>query len=449
MTDKEMDIMNNKAPRTYEEVLSYIESIPKFTTKNTLDVTRAYLRLLGSPEKGPRVIHVAGTNGKGSVSAYLAKILQKAGYTTGLFISPHLVDIRERMSIDGEMVSKEEFFDLFGRIFSICGREGLPHPAYFEFLYLMAMVWFSEKKPDFLVLETGLGGRLDATNAGEKKDLTVITRIGIDHTQYLGTTLSEIAFEKAGILRSGVPLICLEEPSSAFSVIRKRAEETGAPLYSVGPSAWSGSKVNAKGIDFSFCGLYHGKGNDNEDTMGSVRALLPTHGLYQMENASLASAAALVLGISPSVITEGLEETFWPGRMEEICPGVFLDGGHNADGIRAFLSSAGALTPGPGGKRILLFSVVSDKDYRAMLRMIFEAGIFDVIRAVPMPGARALKREALEETVKDLQRDFPASCARVEQGSVEEAFDALLKEKHKEDLLFVSGSLYLVGILKG
>jgi dihydrofolate synthase/folylpolyglutamate synthase len=183
--------------------------------------------------------------------------------------------------------------------------------------------------------------------------------------------------------------------------------------------------------------------------MGSVRALLPTHGLYQMENASLASAAALVLGISPSVITEGLEETFWPGRMEEICPGVFLDGGHNADGIRAFLSSAGALTPGPGGKRILLFSVVSDKDYRAMLRMIFEAGIFDVIRAVPMEGARALKREALEETVGELQRDFPASCARVEKGSVEEAFDALLKEKHKEDLLFVSGSLYLVGILKG
>ena len=449
MTDKEMDIMNNKAPSTYEEVLSYIESIPKFTTKNTLDVTKSYLRLLGSPEKGPRIIHVAGTNGKGSVSAYLAKILQKAGYSAGLFISPHLVDIRERMSIDGEMVSKEEFFDLFGRIFSICGREGLPHPAYFEFLYLMAMVWFSEKKPDFLVLETGLGGRLDATNAGEKKDLTVITRIGIDHTQYLGTTLSEIAFEKAGILRSGVPLVCLEEPSSAFSVIRERAKETGAPLYSVGPSAWSGSKVNAKGIDFSFCGLYHGKGNDNEDTMGSVRALLPTHGLYQMENASLASAAALVLGISPSVIERGLEETFWPGRMEEICPGVFLDGGHNADGIRAFLSSAGALAPGPGGKRILLFSVVSDKDYRAMLRMIFEAGIFDVIRAVPMPGARALKREALEETVKYLQRDFPASCAHVEQGSVEEAFDALLKEKHKEDLLFVSGSLYLVGILKG
>jgi dihydrofolate synthase/folylpolyglutamate synthase len=449
MTDKEMDKVITEAPRSYEEVLSYIESIPKFTSKNTLDVTRAYLRLLGSPEKGQRVIHVAGTNGKGSVSSYLAKILQKAGYTAGLFISPHLVDIRERMSIDGEMVSKDEFFDLFNRILSVCGKEGLPHPAYFEFLYLMAMVWFSEKKPDFLVLETGLGGRLDATNAGEKKDLTVITRIGIDHTQYLGTTLSEIAFEKAGILRSGVPLICLEEPSEAFCVIKKRAKETGAPLYSVASSAWSGSKVDAKGIDFSFCGIYHGKGNDNEDTMGSVRALLPTHGLYQMENASLASAAALVLGISPSVTARGLEETFWPGRMEEIRPGVFLDGGHNADGIRAFLSSAGALSPGQGGKRILLFSVVSDKDYRAMLRRIFEAGIFDVIRAVPMPGARALKREALEETVEELRKEFPAACACVEKGSVEEAFDALLNQKRKEDLLFVSGSLYLVGMLKG
>ena len=436
-------------PQSYEEAVSYIESIPKFTTKNTLEVTRAYLRILGSPEEGLRVIHVAGTNGKGSVSAYLSKILQKAGYTTGLFISPHLVDIRERMSIGGEMVSKEEFFDLFGRILSVCGREGLPHPAYFEFLYLMAMVWFSEKKPDFLVLETGLGGRLDATNAGEKKDLTVITRIGIDHTQYLGTTLSEIAFEKAGILRSGVPLICLEEPSPAFSVIRERARETGSPLYSVGPSDWSESKVVAKGIDFSFCGLYHGRGNDNEDTMGSLRALLPTHGLYQMENASLASAAALVLGIAPSYIEEGLAETFWPGRMEEISPGVFLDGGHNADGIRAFLASAGALAPGPGGRRILLFSVVADKDYGEMLRKIFSSGVFDVIRAVPMPGARALKREVLEETVKDLKQEFPAACARVEKGSVREAFEGILKEKNEEDLLFVSGSLYLIGMLKG
>lgn len=433
----------------YEETIAYIHNAYWKGTKDGLSRTRELLSLLGDPQDGLKFIHVAGTNGKGSVSSYLAKILQKAGYTAGLFISPHLVDIRERMSIDGEMVSKEEFLDLFNRILSVCGKEGLPHPAYFEFLYLMAMVWFSEKKPDFLVLETGLGGRLDATNAGEKKDLTVITRIGIDHTQYLGTTLSEIAFEKAGILRSGVPLICLEEPSDAFSVIRKRARETGAPLYSVASSAWSGSKVDAKGIDFSFCGIYHGKGNDNEDTMGSVRALLPTHGLYQMENASLASAAALVLGISPSVTARGLEETFWPGRMEEIRPGVFLDGGHNADGIRAFLSSAGALSPGRGGKRILLFSVVSDKDYRAMLRRIFEAGIFDVIRAVPMPGARALKREALEETVEELRKEFPTACACVEKGSVEEVFDALLNQKRKEDLLFVSGSLYLVGMLKG
>ena len=236
-----MDHFSKKASYSYEEALSYIESIPKFTSKNTLEVTRAYLELLGSPEKGQRVIHAAGTNGKGSVCAYLSKILQTAGYSAGLFISPHLVDIRERMSLDGEMVSKEEFFDLFHRILSVCGREGLPHPAYFEFLYLMAMVWFSEKKPDFLVLETGLGGRLDATNAGEKKEMTVITRIGIDHTQYLGTTLSEIASEKAGILRPGVPLVCLEEPPEAFSVIRARAVEIGAPLYPIAPSAWSGS----------------------------------------------------------------------------------------------------------------------------------------------------------------------------------------------------------------
>lgn len=183
--------------------------------------------------------------------------------------------------------------------------------------------------------------------------------------------------------------------------------------------------------------------------MGSVRSVLPTHGLYQVENASLACAAALSLGLSPSVIREGLGQTYWPGRMEEIAPGVFLDGGHNADGIRAFLSSAAALSPGEGGKKRLLFSVVSDKDYREMLRMIFASGIFDEIRSVPMPGARALKREALEETVEDLKKEYPAVCAPVEKESVREAFDRLLREKHEEDLLFVSGSLYLIGILKG
>ena len=183
--------------------------------------------------------------------------------------------------------------------------------------------------------------------------------------------------------------------------------------------------------------------------MGSVRALLPTHGLYQMENASLASEAALLLGIAPSVIGEGLEKTYWPGRMEEIFPGVFLDGGHNADGISAFLSSAGALAPGEGGKKRLLFSVVADKDYKEMLRMIFASGIFDQILAVPMPGARALKRQALEETAESLKKEYPSVCVSVGKESVEEAFAALLKEKRKEDLLFVSGSLYLIGMLKG
>lgn len=431
----------------YEEALDYIESIPKFTSKNTLEVTRAYLRLLGSPEKGLSVIHVAGTNGKGSVCAYLSRILREAGRRTGLFISPHLTDIRERMSIDGDYIGKDQFLELYELVRHTAGREGLPHPAYFEFLYLMAMVWFGRTRPEYVILETGLGGRLDATNAGEEKILSVITRIGIDHTQYLGNTHEEIAFEKAGILREGVPALCLKEPGEALSVIRDRALSLGAPLTVVGPGDWKGSKVVAEGIDFSFHHRYHGKGTNNADILPTVHALLPTHGLYQVENASLASAAAQLLGIPAEQIEKGLQDTFWPGRMEMVRPGIYLDGGHNPDGIRAFLSSALALQTGPGGRKLLLFSVVADKDYRQMLRMILSEGIFSEIRAVPMPGKRALDADGLRRALKSLEGDVPGAEALVDPGPVEDAFDRIVRIKRDEDLLFVSGSLYLVGML--
>ncbi len=432
----------------YEEALDYIASIPKFTSKNTLEVTRAYLALLGSPEKDLRVIHVAGTNGKGSVCAYLDRILREAGFRTGLFISPHLEDIRERMSIDGDYISKEAFLDLFALVRSAAGREGLPHPAYFEFLYLMAMVWFSREKPDFVILETGLGGRLDATNAGEDKVLSVITRIGIDHTQYLGTTTGQIAFEKAGILRSAVPAVCLSDPAEALEVIRERAKSLGAPLSVVSPEDFAASKVVAEGIDFSFHHRYHGKGTNNADILRTLRAKLPTCGLYQVENASLAAAAAFLLGLDGEIIQKGLEKTSWPGRMERVLPGVYLDGGHNPDGIRAFLQSAAALQTGPGGKKRLLFSVVADKDYREMLRMILSAGVFDEIRAVPMPGYRALSAEGLGEVLEELKEEFPEAPAFLDPGPVEEAFDRMTASKKEEDLLFAAGSLYLVGMLR-
>ena len=215
------------------EAEDYLDSTPRFTNKSSLENIRKYLARFGNPERGLRIVHVAGTNGKGSVCAQIASCLREAGLSTGLFISPHLSVIRERISLDGEMIPEEEFLALFSEVKQECLRaaeEGLPHLLYFEMLFMMAMLWFSEKRPDYVILETGLGGRLDATNAVEEKEVTVITRIGLDHTALLGNTEALIAQEKAGILRRNCPAVFLTEPEDAYKAILEKAGEVCAPV---------------------------------------------------------------------------------------------------------------------------------------------------------------------------------------------------------------------------
>ena len=194
----------------YEEAVAYIEDIPRFTTKNSLDHTRECMRRLGHPQKKFRVIHVAGTNGKGSVCAYLDSMLRAGGYKVGLFTSPHLVKINERFKINGEMISDERFVKAFEEVQKIIKKaqeDGLDHPSYFETLFLMGMVVFKEADVDYVVLETGLGGRLDATNTVDHPLACIITSISLDHVEYLGDTIGKIAGEKAGIIKPQVPVI--------------------------------------------------------------------------------------------------------------------------------------------------------------------------------------------------------------------------------------------------
>ena len=202
--DKVVVILN------YRQAVDYIEQIPKFTEKHPLEHTKEMLRRLGNPQNHFRVIHVAGTNGKGSVCAYLASMLKQGGYRTGLFTSPHLVTINERFQINGEMISDQQFLKTFLHVKEVIDQavsEGIGHPSYFETLFLMGMEIFREAQVDYLVLETGLGGRLDATNSVEKPLACIITSISLDHMEYLGNTVSEIAGEKAGIIKPGVPVI--------------------------------------------------------------------------------------------------------------------------------------------------------------------------------------------------------------------------------------------------
>lgn len=440
--------------QSYTEAVAYIERIPRFAVKSSPETTRIWLDLLGEPDRGQRIVHVAGTNGKGSVCSYLAHILREAGYSVGLFTSPHLTDIRERMEVDERKISEEAFAAEFGKVRELVrGHEELPHPAYFEFLFLMAMDWFQRQMPDYLILETGMGGRLDATNTVLSKEMTVITRIAMDHMQYLGDTIPKIAAEKAGILRAGTPAVFLEEPSEAFRTILQRAVAIGAPAYTVASKTFTKSGVSHGGVDFSFCTRYD----------YTLRARLHTPALYQAENAALAAEAALILNqrihergdraLTQSAICRGLERAQWPGRMEEILPGVWLDGAHNPDGFRAFLESVRRSTESrTQGRRFLLFSSVRDKQYREELQMIVRSALFTDLVAVPMQGSRALTRRELEEAAEE-QTQTGGTLRFHEVSGAEEAAEKYVCGRDPEDAVYIAGSLYLVGecraLLKG
>ena len=437
---------HNETGINMKEAERYLDSTPRFTKKSSLENLKKYLERFGHPERGLKIVHVAGTNGKGSVCAQIASCLREAGFRTGLFISPHLSVIRERISLDGEMIPEDDFLALFNRVKEEClsaGEEGLPHLLYFEMLFMMALLWFSEKKPDYVVLETGLGGRLDATNAVEKKEAAVITRIGLDHTALLGNSEAEIAGEKAGILRENCPAVFLTEPGEAYEVILEKAREVCALVFEVSPDMWKVERVDDNGIDFSLDSRYD----------KNLRITLRGGALYQCENVSLAATACGILlrkegRYDPGIIERGIEKCFWPGRMEEILPGVWIDGAHNPDGIRAFLESARGIRDRKdhrdNGRMILLFSCVSDKDYSKELEMICRSGVFTDLVAVPMAGKRALDAYSLRQYMNR----YSSGMKIHESGSVKEAVERFIICRNASDRVFAAGSLYLIGEMR-
>ena len=213
----------------------YLLAIPLWTKKkNTLDEVRHFLKELGNPDEQLRIIHVAGTNGKGSVCADLTAMLMEAGYHVGTFVSPHLTDVTERFLVDGVPVEEAGFSESFARVKAVTDRltsEGYAHPTFFEFVFLMAMDLYGRRKPDFVVLETGLGGRLDTTNVIRHPLACVITSISLDHTQYLGDTVELIAAEKAGIIKPGVPVVYDNNDRAAGAVIAEAADRLGSAAY--------------------------------------------------------------------------------------------------------------------------------------------------------------------------------------------------------------------------
>ncbi len=430
--------MERREIAAYDQAVEYLLDIPRFTGKHSLEETRAHLGRLGYPDRGLNIIHVAGTNGKGSVCAYLRSILEEAGYSVCAFTSPHLTDIRERFLVRGHMVDRETFLRAFLAVYdsldweALTGGEGY-HPTFFEYLFFMAMFIFKEAGGDYCILETGLGGRLDATNAVEKKKLAVITRIGLDHMEYLGDTMEKIAEEKAGIMRPGVALVYADTREASSGVFRKKGEEIGAKLYALSKKDYIFSEFKNKNIDFSLHTEYY----------GYISLNLRTIARYQMENASLAVRAIEVLDggrtVSACHIKRGLANCFWQGRMEEVRPEVYVDGAHNEDGIRAFLETVRG--DGVTGGRTLLFSAVRDKEYVKMARMLALSGLFEDIAIAPLKSGRRAEAERLAEAFEHCPR-----CAYCLYGSSAEAFRSLLAGQ--KGRVYIVGSLYLVGEIK-
>ena len=413
----------------------YLLAIPLWTKKkNTLDEVRHFLKELGNPDEQLRIIHVAGTNGKGSVCADLTAMLMEAGYHVGTFVSPHLTDVTERFLVDGVPVEEAGFSESFARVKAVTDRltaEGYAHPTFFEFVFLMAMDLYGRRKPDFVVLETGLGGRLDTTNVIRHPLACVITSISLDHTQYLGDTVELIAAEKAGIIKPGIPVVYDNNDRAAGSVIAAAADRLGSAAY----------------------------GLTAEDSCRGVSFAAP----YQAMNAALAVKVLEILeieGVNAEVCRKALASVHWTGRMQQVAPDVWVDGAHNPGGIRAFIQAVkaqnglavqekqSAQQPDQGEQNAadmhpqiqLLFAAVSDKDYHEMIRLLCTELSPERVTVVQLKSERGLQADALARQFED------AGCSHVTAfDSTKDALKHVLSEKKEGDHLYMVGSLYLIG----
>lgn len=391
------------------------------TAKLGLDRIAAVLDTLGRPQDRVPIVHVAGTNGKGSVCAMIESGLRAAGATTGLFTSPHLAEPTERIRLDAVPVSAAEFAAAFDEVHAAVerlvtsGRIDL-HTTYFETVTAMALLVFS-RRAQRVVLEVGLGGRLDATNV-VAPELAVITPIDFDHEQYLGRSLEAIAGEKAGILKPGVPAVFAGQRPEARAVLDARAAGLGIPVVRAADAALANVELNARGSRFTVDGLAFE---------------CPLAGEHQVGNAVTAICALRALGIPERAIEAGIAATRWPGRLERIAeaPEIVVDGAHNPAGARAL---AAYLDRFYGGRRVvLIFGAMRDKAVDEIAGILFPRAA-EVILTAPQQ-TRALAPEALRNAV-----DHPN--ARV-AATVAEAL-SLARERSADSAIFVTGSLFLV-----
>lgn len=421
----------------YDEALGWIHSTYRFGSQLGLERISVLLDLLGRPHDSGQFVHIAGTNGKGSVTSMVASILTEAGYRTGTYTSPHLEDFRERIRLDGRKIGKEEVAELVSRIqtqVEKMTRSGHPHPTEFEIVTAMAFVYFKESGCDWVSLEVGLGGRFDATNVVTPA-VSVITPVSLDHTDRLGNTLGEIAFEKAGIIKPGVPVVAAPQAPEALTVILDRARALGCRVVLVGEDiSWRVEAESIRGQEIQVLA--------RETELG--RLFVPLAGPHQAVNAVTAVAAARVLAdlgleIGWETIKAGIARTRWPGRLEVVSerPLIILDGAHNPGGATALVRSLHLIAR---RKIISVVGMLKDKDYRKVLSQVLP--FCDVVVATSPVSERALDAGTLAEEARKYCSDVTVS------GNVKDALELALEQASSEDAVLIWGSLYLVGAVR-
>ncbi len=383
-----MENRNSHAVMTYVEALAYMNGLAGFGMMLGLTRIEKLVEVLGHPEADLKIIHIAGTNGKGSVGAFLAAILRAAGYKTGRFVSPAVFDYRERIQVDGEFISKEDFARCTAQLRQACATlsaMGIEQPTQFEMDTAMAFLHFKQTGCDYVILEVGLGGRMDSTNVIRSSLMSVITSIGLDHTKVLGDTLEEIAGEKAGIIKTGQFVVTAPQADGVMEVLRRQCETAGAHLVMADVPVLETSLPD----EFSQAFTY------KEEEHLKINML----GLYQPKNAAVALEAAQVLRqeygveLTKAHMARGLMEARWPGRFEILSrqPYIVVDGAHNPDGARMLAASVKRWF---AGRRILLLmGVFSDKDYKNILEIMSQCG--NTIITHKPEGPRGLDAGAL------------------------------------------------------
>ena len=408
---------------TYSEAVRRLYALGNevSTAKLGLDRIATLLRRLGAPQSACRYVHVAGTNGKGSVSAMVEAGLRAAGVRTALYTSPHLMEPLERIQIAGTPVSPDQFAEAFVEVHDTAVRmmaagEIDLHPTYFECLTAMAFLLFRACGVEVAVLEVGLGGRLDATNV-IAPELCVITPVDYDHQDFLGHRIEQIAAEKAGILKPGVPAVFARQSAPAMRVLERRAAELGVPFVCAGDAGVSGVRITASGSSF---------------LLGSERVECPLAGEHQVGNATVAALALRKLGYSAA----GIAATRWPGRLERVAqrPDIILDGAHNLAGVRAL---AAYIRRFYAGREIrLVYGVMRDKPVSEMTAELFPLAATVLVTAPA--NARAMAPDDVIREAAQHPDIRPVS-------NVAAALEMARSKAAPDDAMVITGSLFLVG----